>query len=75
MLSFNDPLPRIRCAVCDKPIIEMRMESFDFGKQLRITVYCHGAVEHRDFQSTAEVHKAMKESWGMAFDSKALTNG
>lgn len=63
-------LPRIRCAICDKPVDEVIEMYDDFSGEWRLKVRCHGDTDYMAvplFKMTTQQIDQMKGQEGVAF--------
>lgn len=69
-------LPRIRCAICEKPVDEV-IEMYDeLSCEWRLKVRCHGETDYMAvqlFKFTPEQLAQMKDQEGVAFSVKRIS--
>lgn len=69
-------LPRIRCAICDKPVDRVFEEHDHINDVWRLKVQCHGDTDEMRvqlFKFTPEQLAQMKDQEGVAFSVKRIS--
>lgn len=66
--------PRIRCAICQKPVDRLEWGTEEFGRWLIVRAYCHGDVDtmHLDAWQMQNMREIDLQD-GVAFETKRIT--